>query len=44
MKIFKVFKPIYVQLYEKELGTWDESFKPADIISLDDMFPKTSKV
>jgi hypothetical protein len=44
LQIFKVFEPICVQLYERELGTWDESFKPADMISLDDMFPKTSKV
>jgi integrase len=31
------------QLVAREKGTWSESFKPDDLISIDDMFPKVTK-
>jgi hypothetical protein len=38
-----IFMSYVVQLTEREQGTWNESFKPADLITINDMFPRAGK-
>ncbi len=38
-----VFAKYVHQLAEREKGTWDESYNPDNLVSLDDMFPRVRK-
>jgi integrase len=43
LEIYDQFTKYVHQLTEREKGTWDDSFNPDNLESLDDLFPKVTK-
>jgi site-specific recombinase XerD len=43
LRIYNIFAKYVQQLTDREKGTWDDSFNPDNLVSLDVLFPKVTK-